>query len=326
MDAPQPDWQRQLILEGLKNLLTTHVPESPLLTIGSLAGAVASSASALQRVATPQASLPAAPAGSPDPAATPAALPLADQTEAVPTSSQPEASCFVSDSCFSFYYQLFLTNTENKLLSNPCVQAATEPKTDLDNYEKEAYTALLKSKAKAKAKATRPRPKPKSQLQSKLPRSKPKQRHRQWFPGHLAKLPAKDTMVCHLKVAHMAASDVEETSKDAANACSQGMVVCDSAAGQIGPIDTKPWKPTSEWAQVTAQLSNQAICTGDAKRFAKGDVQIGLALKPREPFLKSSHVLKKVVAWWHCIFSDITQQPCWRCTLIHLLASCDNQM
>ena len=135
---------------------------------------VASSASAFKRVASPQASLPAAPAGSPDPAATPAALPLADQTEAVPTSSQPEASCFVSDLCFSFLLpKLFLTNTDNKLLSNPCVQATTEPKTDLDNYEKEAYTALLKSKAKAKAKATakakgKAVAKPKSQAKAKV--------------------------------------------------------------------------------------------------------------------------------------------------------------
>ena len=208
--------------------------------------------------------------------------------------------------------------TMRKRLTQLCWRAKPRPR-----------PKLLPRPKEKRLPSQRARPKPKSQLQPKpslLPRSKPKQRHRQWFPDHLAKLPAKDTMVCHLKVAHMAASDVEETSKDAANACSQGMVVCDSAAGQIGPLGTKPWKPTSEWAQITAQLSNQAICTGDAKRFAKGDVQIGLALKPCKPFLKSSHVLKKVLAWWHCIFSDITQEPCWHCTLIHLLASCDNHM
>ena len=68
-------------------------------------------------------------------------------------------------------------------------------------------------------------------------------------------------MVYHLKVAHMAASDV---------LAARVWWFAIQQQGKIGPIGTKPWKPTREWAQVTAQLSNQAICTEGCKEICQG--------------------------------------------------------
>ena len=139
-----------------------------------------------------------------------------------------------------------------------------------------------------------PSPKPKPNLRLKLlPSLGPKLRLRQkatisrW--NHLlVRLPALGTMGHHLPLmAHLAASGAGETSKDAANVCSQAMLAWDSFPGRIGPNGTRPTRPTNNWPYAVPYLSTEAICTRGCKEICQGVVQIALVVEIKDHLVAS---------------------------------------